>query len=344
VKRNKGASLATGIAIAVLLVIVGLFTVDNACKRRMAEAARDEAVAQKRLVEKAQEEQRKTALSASERFAKQAARAADYLRWEEAEQRSTDAEAVCPDGPWALYARGRFAQIRKEHEKAVGILGEAVKIPPKNEDIENALEESLAFLKDMEAADKLIAGGGDISDWQLLDKLAELLMARRRWREAEGSFARSLEAMERTTLIPPEQKVYFRSRLRHRLGEAKAWVACEGFFDAIKDLPAEEQAKRVEAKLTEVNGEAIHFQATNIKEGKWVECNLHEQPVKHLAPLKGLKFKSLQVSGRLNAGAVRDLTALEGMPLTELNCNYHIALSTHGHKFAHSFSLSFSAV
>ena len=109
-------------------------------------------------------------------------------------------------------------------------------------------------------------------------KLGETMIAAERWPHASTAFTHALMAMERVTTIPADEREKLRDQLGHRLGEAEAWVACEGSAAALADLQPQEQIKRVEAKLTEIHGKAIHFAKVDIKGGRWVSAELTDQP------------------------------------------------------------------
>jgi len=324
VRRNRGISVSVAVAAAVLIAVTVGFIINLRGERDRARASESVAVKERKLAQDARDTQRKTALDSSESFAKQAVIAAEFHRWEEAEQRAKDAEKVCPDGPWGLYARGRFAQLRNDHEKAVAILRKATDLDPKNTIVKAALEQSTKFLKNLdlslkqiEAAKKMAERGGTASDWQSLERLGESMMGLEKWREAEVAFGGALRSAEHATNLPPNDKKKTTERIGNRHGEAKAWVACEGFYDSIKNLAAEEQVRRVEAKLSEVNGQAIKVKA-EIKDGKWLGAAVGGHALRYLAPLKGMHLTELQCGGHTQ---VSDLSPLKGMPLTRLSCS-----------------------
>jgi tetratricopeptide (TPR) repeat protein len=318
VRRNGRVSASIAAAAVVLVAVTTFFLIrlkgerDDAVEaRRAAEAAREQAQC-------ARDEQRRIALAASKRFAGQAAQAAQRARWDEANEYAGNAEAVCPDGPWALYARGRFAQVRNQHEAAVGILQRARDTEGADESVSAALRESLAFLDQLAAARRLANEDTSTRDYQALESLAEAMMAAERWPEAAEAFRHALSAAERATAIPVPDREQISDRIAHRLGEAKAWVACDGFAKSLGGVPAAEQIKAVEAKLTEIHGQPIRFHETKIVDGCWVSAELRSQPrsLAYLAPLRGLKLSRLRITSQ----DVRDLAPLRGMPLTHLKC------------------------
>ncbi len=319
VKRNKGISAAVAAAAVVLAAVTVYFVAS--LKRERDEAMRQKSAAQASAQEavRAQKLQRETAFAAAERFARQAVLSAEGLRWAEAEGRLADAEAVCPDCPWNPYARGRFAQLRTEHEKAVALFGKALALAPGNRDFLAARAKSQAFLRDIADAHRAAKGGVGGEDWQAMERLAETMMAAARWREAEKLFGGAARAVEGAATVPVKEREEAADRLQHRIGEARSQIACEGFLESIRGLPAEQQARSVEAKLSQVNGAKIrYFGYLEIRDGKWLKADLNGQPVKYLAPFRGLPLTSLNL--HCNRRGVRDLSPLRGMPLTYLKC------------------------
>lgn len=322
IKRNQGVSITIFAAAIILLGMGILFTYDNAKKRRAAETARDN--------------QRRTALSASERFARQAVLAAENSRWEEAQQHVADAFAVCPDGPWEAYAQGRLAQIKGDHQTAIKLFGQALKVEPAQAEIKSALAKSVSMFEQIAAARETLTNVSKLEGWQALEAMGNTLAEAKNWREAERAYAQCLLAVGTNAS---------RSAVENKLKEVRAWIACEGFYESIRDLPATEQVRRVEQKLSEIHGEPKRIDGKNgrlIEGGIWrvaglgiwntnctlivhlqplfgmplTELDLTKQKVRDISPLRGMPLQVLSLSG---CNKVRDISPLKGMPLTVLN-------------------------
>jgi len=308
VKRNKGISLSLAGAAAVLLFVTAAFII-------RLNAALDRAVTGEQQAREAQEKRKRTALEASERFAGQAIRAGELAHWEEAETRAGDAIAVAPDGPWGLYARGRLQQLRNHHEEAEKLLRQALEKDGAHEPSRSALVKSLAFLKDLRAVQELLEGKASTAEWADLIELGKRLYEAERWREALGAIERGIEALGNTRSVTPDKKASVKEELEPFLVNARAWIACEGFADTLRDLPPEEQVKRGEAKLSETHGKPIRAKAT-IEDGELKVLDLGGQPVEHIVPLRGLQIERLAI----RETGVSHLHPLKGMSLKYLDC------------------------
>jgi serine/threonine protein kinase len=309
VKRNKGISVAIAAA-AVVLLAVGVFSyvrIVSALDRAVVGEAKAKINEQAAVA--AQQQQRATALSASERFAKQAALAAENYRWAEAEQRLGDAQAVCPDGPWATYAKGRFAQIKGDHDTAIRLLNEALKIAPGQREIVSVRDKSVSLLHRIAEARKAMKEGGKLASWQVAEKLGDTFSEIENWREAAKAYEQALQ------LLPPNVA---RGDLEDKLAGARAWTACQGFDQIIRNLPAQEQLNLVLRKLTEIHGVAISAAQNGAQDDRLSFLSFGWLPLRHIQPLRGLSLRTLHF-GALQGPGVTDLRPLRGMPLKELD-------------------------
>ena len=310
VKRNRGASIATGIAAAVMVfgVIVGVVKIA---------AERNEAIRQKLIAEgkereatDARDAQRSTALKASRRAAEQAARAAAEGRLDEAGIRADAAEEVAPWGPWGLFAKGAIAWERRELEKAEEHLRAARERAKEEPTIRNLLVRVQAATGKAKEAASLLENLDKIEKWEDLLAAGDVLYGVEDYRRAQSLYEAAVEKMKADPTVTPQRL----EEAEDKLGNATAWVKCEGFYESIKDLPAKEQYARIAAKLEEIHGESVAL-APVIVDGILREARL-DRNARYLQPLEGLPLRELSC----HASRVSDLTPLRGMPLTRLDC------------------------
>ena len=329
VKRNKGISVAVGVASAVLaFVLIAAFL--------RVTAEKNEAVRQKKIAEterqeaqQARNEMHENAMRSSKALAEQAVRAAEAARWTEAELRVEAAVQISPaDGPWGAYAEGMLHKERKEFEKAEESFKKALAVDAKHAPSIAALAEVQASLGKLKDAVALIQTVDETTDWRTLMAAGEALYAAEDYRQALAAFEKTREQMGTAKDVPPQA----RERVEEMLGRASAWVKCEGFWESIRDLPPEEQAERVRSRFEDIHGRPIQFNCT-IKEGvlaemlvgalrlqplRWLplrKLSLGGEALRDLDPLKGLPLRELVVY----AGGVSDLSPLKGMPLSRLD-------------------------
>ena len=186
-------------------------------------------------------------------------------------------------------------------------------------------------------------------DWRMLIERGDAFLAGELYPDAKAAYEKALKLAEGDGTAPPELPTETRkklaqvqrglSELRGTLERAKgnawAWVQCEGFYDSIKSLPAEEQYKRIEAKLEELHGRDVAsgsditkgvlrvVSVTNevqylqpLKGAPLEEFFAPQSLVSDLTPLMGAPLRSVIVYG---SRYIADLGPLRGMPLQELN-------------------------
>ncbi len=329
IKRNRGVSAAIAAAAAIIIAIAAIAFVRVTRERDRAQASDETARKERDDARKARDSQRATALVASERFARQAALAAENYRWAEADERLGDAAAVCPDGPWPPYARGRLAQIKGDHEGAIRLFNDALKIAPGQREIASARDKSASLLQRVAEARKALKEGGKLANWQVAEKMGDTFDEAENWREAAQAYAQALQ------LLPPNVP---RDELENKLGNARAWVACEGFYESIRALKPDQQLTRIMAKMAEIHGKTIGLHQSSQQDGRLVRLEFCGSTPSYIQPLKGLALGSLAVSNcrlfdlrplkgmplgalRINATWVRDLGPLRGMRLMHLEAN-----------------------
>ena len=263
----------------------------------------------------AEAQRREMSLAAAKRFAMQAIRSAETGYWDEAERRVQDAESVSPDGPWGAYARGMFATARKDYATAAERFREARQLDPDHAESTAGLADVLSRGGEVDEAVALAAKAVDVTDWRALFKAGQALYENDRLRECQAPLERALGLMEKEKDAGKGQRVVAAEEIREMVDTARAKVACEGFREEIENLPPEEQIKRVQAKLSEINGVSIKIVNVKIQNGELVEGDLCHPAVRFLYPLEGLPLR------RLGCGhtQVRDLSPLKGMPLTRLD-------------------------
>lgn len=92
------------------------------------------------------------------------------------------------------------------------------------------------------------------------------------------------------------------------------------FANARAKLSPQEQLKATQKKLQELNGgKSIEIRSPRIENGQIVELQLQSDDLTDISPLYGLKLHKLKLPSCKNLPG--DLTALQGMPLEELDVN-----------------------
>jgi len=304
IKRNKGISAAIAVAAALVLTIGTVFTIDNMNKRLEAEAARDEAVS-------AREEQRTTALKASMMAAEQAARAAGEGRFDEAEIRAEASEEIAPWGPWGAYAQGAIAWERRELEEAEEHLRAAREKAKEEPTIRNLLVRVQAAIGKAKEAASLLENLDNIEKWEDLLAAGDVLYGVEDYRRAQTLYDAAVKKMKADPTVTPERLWL----AEDKLGNARAWVKCEGFYESVKDLPAQEQYTRIAAKLEEIHGRGVRL-LTKVVDGVLRDVHFDDRGAKYLQPLSGMTLTKLDC----HSTRVCDLTPLKGIPLTEFDC------------------------
>jgi len=207
-------------------------------------------------------------------------------------------------------------------------------------------------------------------DWRPILEKADALYAAKLYPDAKASYEKAAAVMGTTKIAPvpvvlaTEEKLKraneafadLKTDLELALGNARAWVKCEGFYESIRLLPSEQQWKRIEAKLEELNGQKLvmshqsvdgvlrHVSLSSQEEARCVhplsgmqltELNCSGTQVSDLGPLRGMPLRRLDVTGTkvsdlsplrgmllvnlcLTKTRVRDLSPLGGMPLEDL--------------------------
>jgi len=314
VKRNKGVSIAVGVALAVIIGITAAFTLDNMKKRLDAERARDAAIASEMRAIEARKRQRETALTASRELAEQAVRAAEQSRWNEAEMRADAALKIARDGPWGYYAFGVIAREKSDLAKAEEWFTRALELDENHTPSRTRLAEvQTAIGKTTEAA-KLVENLDAVKDWRGLVAAGDTLYEVEDFRRAEQAYGRALEQMKAARDVPGGMT----DKVGQKHEAALAWLKCEGFHDSIKALPASEQVGAIVKKLGQIHGRAISCQESTIEQDCLVGVVF--RGLKYLQPFRGLPLKSLTLHGVRDRKALTDLRPLKGMPLTYLSC------------------------
>ncbi len=308
IKRNKGISVAVAAATVILIAVVSVAFVGITGAMRRAISGEQQAVT-------AQQQQRATALAASKRFAMQAIRAAETGRLDEADRRVQDAETVALASPWGLYARGMFARGDNDFQSAADMFTKALDADPTHTESKAALSETLASMGDLDRARKMLADVGKVTDWRAMLKVGRTLCDTGRWKDSQTLLKRGIELMEETKDAPKGIRVVTAREVQEKVLTNRAKIACIGFADQIKNIPPNEQVKRVGAKFEEVNGAGVKIGTVEIENGEWIKAVLPKE-TRFLDPLRGLPLKTLMCCSAL----VSDLEPLRGMPLTGLNC------------------------
>lgn len=260
-------------------------------------------------------------------------------RLDEAEQALTKALAADPSHEPSRAALSRLKTLRGDLATARTVLDPATRDATwiQLERSGDALYRSGDF-PGAEAAfgralELLVSGSRPIqqrTDWEILINEADGLLGQRFYSEAMQSFQKALALMA-PLQAPPELQVRAKSGLQKaerelaamtvaltdRRDGAAAWIKCNGFYESIRDLPAENQRDKVRAKLEELNGKDVPFEC-GIIEGVLRHIKIQGKAVKHIQPLKGLPLTYVVLSCD-----AKDLDVIKGMPLTELALEYY---------------------
>ena len=324
VKRNKPVTAAVGAAALVVIVLTVLFIGRVRSERDRALDSERKALVDRKAAQDAREEQRKTALAASRKFAMQAIRAAEGGRWDEARRRAEDVVTVAPDSPWGPYTEGVFASLQDDLEAAASHFRKALELDPRHKQSRAALSDLLARQGDVEQARKFLVDIDAQTDWRTLLRAGRTLYAARQWKESQFAGKRALELMERKNdtstrveLTTRQEMVVLIKDCQDQIEAEDAMAACEGFLDELKGLHPTERVRRVKKKLEEVNDAKVTLEVT-VENGEWVNVSVGSEDMRFIAPLKGLTIRRLHVRGR----AVRVLTPLSGMPLARFSMEY----------------------
>ena len=312
IKRNKPVSLAIAAAAVILIAVVSVAFIRVTGAMQRAIRGEQQAVT-------AQQQQRATALAASEQLGKLAVRAAGEGRFAEADVRADAAVKVLPDGPWGHYALGVVAFERKDLRQARSYLEDAMRLDASHKPSRLFLGSVLAASGDLANFEKLVAQAAQSTDWRSLAAAGDVLMNAQRYPQARKAYQRAGELAARGAAVPAS----VRATVKDNLARATACVKMMGFYESIRALPASQQARRLEAKLKEIYGPKLRVQIT-IEEGSLpgIDINGHgytnqnRELVRWLDPLGGLPLRQLDC----RETSVADLGPLRGMSLTHLNC------------------------
>ena len=310
VKRNKGISASIAAAAVVVIALTTGFMVGLRRERDQARANELRAVRGEGEALAAKERQRASALAASRMLAEQAVRAADEARFTEAGERAKTALAVLPDGPWGYYALGFVAAAEKDFAAARKHFEEALRHDPAHAPSKLSLAGALAASGEVERAEALLEATKTTSDWRSLAAAGDTLFAAERLDASLRAYRRARDLLARDAAAPKPAREALHSKLRR----SEACLAMRGFYDSIRELDVEEQARRLEAKLKEVY-QTPRVSVTTRGDTLGTVRLGGGSRVPWLDPLRGIPFTGVDVS----ATTVDDLTPLKGMLLTELS-------------------------
>lgn len=308
VRRHKGVGIAVVAAAAVVALIVAGFIAYRRWAREHAVRNERRTLVESEIAQAIREQRRRMDLAASEDIARQAIEAADDGHFVEADARARAAVRLRSDGPWGYYALARIAVLRRDIADARTQVGKALSFDDKH-------APSLALLEDLHRIERDIR---EANDWRSVLAAGSSFVAAGKYGEAIRAYERAIALIEKKKGASRESASGLGDVLgqaRKELARARTELACEGFYESIRGLPLEEQATRLQAKLSEINGGPIGFgwQGEN---GAITRINVGAQTVRWLQPLRGMPLEHLECRATL----VWDLTPLEGMPLRRLNC------------------------
>ena len=240
-KRNKAASTSIAAA-AAILVAVGVFSYFRISRERdIALGERAAAQASERKAVEAQQQQRATALAASQELAEAAVRAIDEGRLAEADFRAGAAAKVMPHGPWGHYALAMVARARNDQAAARRLLEQALNLDPAHGPSKAALAQTLGKDVDSARINDLLIQVNEAKDWRTLLSAGETLISAARYDAAVKAYERAIALMEKDPTVQRgllEEKKNRHLEARDMLIEARARVACVGFYDSIRASPS----------------------------------------------------------------------------------------------------------
>ncbi|MDP7252926.1 MAG: hypothetical protein QGF00_25205 [Planctomycetota bacterium] len=323
---------AVGVAVAIICLVVGVAFQRVSHQRDQAEVAQknaeiseEKAKTSEAKATEAYRQQRKDAMAASKRFSLQAVRTAETGRFVETERRIADAESVLKGSPWIFFARGKYAEARKDYAEAEDFYMKAIEKDESITEARNALAELKALQGDLTNAEELIAGIENETDWKNLLRAAKLLYRAGKWSDSAKVNERAVALMEQAADSATEKDNKSLQALldeaRYSIGDARAAEACVGFYDQVKGRLRHEQSGAVAKKLVEINQKQkgvnqFMWSYTDTTNRFLVVSIHHDDELKYIHPLSGFPIQKLTLT---NHRKLRQVHALIGMPLKYLD-------------------------
>ncbi len=310
VKRNRGISLSLACAFLVLLFLSTAFVFRLKQERDVAFRARGKAEAKEQEAAEAKELQRSEALKASEKLALQSVRAAEEGRWAEAETRADAVlEFAGDDNPWGFYAKGMLSKEKKDYPSAQDSFLKALQVDPDHVPSQTMLSNVRGTNRDIRRTLELIKHMDAMPDWRNRMAAGLTLYRAGYYPEAMVALEATLDRMGSSDNVP----VQTREAIQKKLGQATAYVKCEGFRQSIENSSLPEKSERIRQKFKELHGHDISISILT-DEVALTGITIRHSPLKFLQPLKGIPLKEVILSHV----QVTDLSPLNGMPLTSL--------------------------
>jgi tetratricopeptide (TPR) repeat protein len=193
-------------------------------------------------------------------------------------------------------------------------------------------EAEKAYTEALEQLDRPQRVPKEDKDWRKLVAAGDSFLATKFYPDAKAAYERVLELVKSAKAVPPKLPLTIQEKLKQAedglpalkeslevaKGNAWAWVQCEGFYESIKNLTAEEQWRRIQAKTEELDGAKTPWMPTienGTLTGVWTNYSANV-PWTYLQPLYGMPLRSVNC----RYSKVSDLTPLRRMPLTSLTC------------------------
>jgi Leucine-rich repeat (LRR) protein/tetratricopeptide (TPR) repeat protein len=348
-KRNPRVA---GLSAVVFLMAVGIAIVSTVSAMRLS-VANEKIATERDAKDAAIRKQRQDALDSSEALAMQAVRAAEEVRWGEAEIRADFSKKLLIDGPWGDYALGMLAWKKNDFGSAEEHLRTALMNDPSHQLSKDGLAQVLVMSGQLNKAEELIAKTAHKGDWQAVRAAGKALFRAERYRQAEKAFAKALELISKVQASASEEKDWGKLLARadgflasERFPEAKATL--EKAIEILKSkggtAPDALKTAREKLRVAEKELESLNQDLEYAKDdaNAWTRCEGFEESLRGLsaeAQWQAIQQKMEELHGRpvvgrpaIIGGVIRQilhlkdiprlryLQPLRGLPLDALDC------------------------
>jgi tetratricopeptide (TPR) repeat protein len=287
-RRNRGVTIAIGVAVVLLLAMSAVF-VQRLAKERddavASEARAQDALAQ---VKAAEGERDAKAREAALETASAAVKAAKTGYMREAGARAAAASSLDPAGPWGPYVWGIIALEQGDLESATRRFEKALLQDPKHGPSQAALSKVKAKQGKVDELGELAERIPDMGDWRELIDTAEALRGIRDYANARLAYKRAMGLIEQA----PDATAADKGAAANRYWDTNAWVASEGLYDTVKDDKPDAQRWALINKFKQIHPPdagrvepEIRFDANGLHS---INCSWTQ--IRYLQPLRGFRF------------------------------------------------------